>query len=105
MDQRTKDPVRVATGRLGGLTTKARGAHVTGPARLAWEAKLAAEFGIPDDLPPAERRERLDAAQRVRMSRVARKRWSSTKKPARVTETSRAGQEDRDDTRDRPVTA
>ena len=78
--QRTKDPERVRTGRLGGLTTAARGAHVTEPGRKAWEQALAAEFGIGDDLEPRERKRRMDAAIRVRMSRVARARWAAHKK-------------------------
>lgn len=79
MEQRAKDPERVRTGRLGGLTTAARGTHNTRPGREAWERALAAEFGIADDLPLAERRRRMDAALRVRMARVARARWGNRK--------------------------
>ena len=83
-DQRTKDPERVRTGRLGGLTTAARGAHVTVPGRRAWEAALAAEYGITDDLPEPERRRRMDAALRLRMSRMARARWGNRKAGAAI---------------------
>jgi hypothetical protein len=71
-----KDPERVRLGRLGGLTTAARGRSNTRPAREAWERGLAAEFQISDDLPLAERNRRLDAAMRVRMARLARRRWA-----------------------------
>jgi len=76
MDPRQKDPERQRLGRLGALTVHARGRTNTGPARLAWEAGLAAEFGISDDLNAAERQKRLDAALRVRMSRLAMTRWA-----------------------------
>jgi hypothetical protein len=80
--EQTKDPQRVALGRLGGLTVAARGRTNTRPAREAYEARIAAEFGIADDLEPAERRRRMAAALRVRMSRLARARWGSDKKKA-----------------------
>lgn len=92
MNQQAKDPIRVATGRLGGLTTAARGRHVTGPARAAWEARVAAEFGIDESLDPAERARRFDAALRVRMTRLAAARWGK-KKPVLVTETIETGAE------------
>ena len=76
---------------MGGLTTAARGAHVTAPGRAAWEAKLREEFGIPDDLPEPERQKRETAALRVRMARIARARWG-TKKPDPVSETTGIGQ-------------
>jgi hypothetical protein len=77
MDEvRQKDPERQRLGRLGALTVHARGRTNTRPARIAWEASLAAEFGISADLGDAERRKRLDAALRVRMSRLAMTRWA-----------------------------
>jgi hypothetical protein len=76
MDQHSPDPVRQRLGRLGALTVHARGRTNTGPARTAWEAALAAEFGISDELSESERRKRLSAALRVRMSRLARARWN-----------------------------
>ena len=83
---RTKDPERVRLGRLGALTVHARGRTNTGPAREAWEARVAAEFGIDESLEPAERDRRMDAAMRVRMTRLAAARWGK-KKPVLVTET------------------
>lgn len=74
-----KNPERVRLGRIGALTVHARGRTNTGPARLAWEAALADEFGITDDLPAAERKRRLDLAMRVRMSNLARSRWGKRK--------------------------
>lgn len=77
MDEtRQKDPERQRLGRLGALTVHARGRTNTGPARVAWEAALAQEFGISDDLTTADRQKRLDAALRVRMARLAMLRWS-----------------------------
>lgn len=72
----TKDPERVRLGRLGALVVHATGKTNTGPARAAWEAQLAAEYGIDDTLAPAERQRRLALAMRVRMSRLAMARWS-----------------------------
>lgn len=79
MEQRTKDPERVRLGRLGALTVHARGRTNTRPARDAWEAKLAAEFGLSDDLPADERERRLGYALQVRMSRLATARWDKKK--------------------------
>jgi hypothetical protein len=78
MDQH-KDPERQRTGRLGALTVHARGRTNVAPARIAWEASLAAEFGIGPDLDPAERDRRMRLAMRVRMSRLATARWSTRK--------------------------
>lgn len=72
---REKDPERVRLGRLGALTVHARGRTNVGPARDAWRAALAAEFGITDELPPAERERRMRAAMRVRMARLSSARW------------------------------
>lgn len=72
---RMKDPERVRLGRLGGLTTAARGHHNTSPGREAWLRRLAEEFGITDDLEPAEKERRMAAALRLRMARIARSRW------------------------------
>jgi hypothetical protein len=102
MERRAKDPERQRLGRLGGLTTTARGAHVTAPGRRAWEAALAAEFGITDELDPADRKRRMDAALRVRMARLARARWDAKKKappaiatPGEATEDGAHGTEPR----------
>lgn len=94
--ERSKDPERVRLGRLGGLTTAARGAHNTRPGREAWERALAAEFGITEDLDPAERKRRLDAALRVRMARVARARWGKNKAASPVGEMTGTGLEGAD---------
>lgn len=56
-----------------------------GPARAAWEARLADEFGITDELTAVERSKRLDFAMRVRMTELARTRW--TKRGSAVIET------------------
>jgi hypothetical protein len=40
---------------------------------------VAAEAGIPDDLPATERDRRLRAAVRVRMTRAAMARWGKKK--------------------------
>jgi hypothetical protein len=77
--ERAKDPERVRTGRLGGLTVAARGRTNVGPARAAWEARVADEFGIGEELAPAEHKRRMDAALRVRMARLARVRWGNRK--------------------------
>jgi hypothetical protein len=84
VDQRTKDPDRVRLGRLGALTVHARGRTNVAPARAAWEADLAREFGISDDLDPDEHARRMRAALRVRMSRLARTRWGKKKAVAEV---------------------
>ena len=44
-----KDPERQRLGRLGALSGHARGKTNTAPARAAWEAALAAEFGMTSD--------------------------------------------------------
>ncbi len=77
-----KDPIRVRTGRLGALTVHARGRTNTGPARAAWEAQLAAEAGIGDDVTPEERARRMEHALRARMMRLADARWSKHRKAA-----------------------
>jgi len=77
----SKDPVRVRTGRLGALVVHARGRTNTGPARAAWEAKLAAEVGITEDLPLGERERRLKYALRARMIRLNAARWGNRRTP------------------------
>lgn len=74
--ERTKDPERVRLGRLGALSVHARGRTNVGPAREASLASLALEFGITDELVPVERERRMQAALRVRMTRLAMARWS-----------------------------
>lgn len=76
MEPRAKDPERVRLGRLGALSVHARGHTNTSAARAAWEARLANEFGITDDLDAATRTKRLEYAMRVRMTELARVRWS-----------------------------
>lgn len=67
-----RSPVEIArNGRLGALTVHARGRTNTAPARTAWEQALATECGIRQDLDPAEHARRMQAAMRVRMSRLA----------------------------------
>ena len=78
---RPKDPERVRNGRLGAHTVHARGRTNTRSARAAWEAALAAEAGITDDLSPAERARRMDHALRARMTRLAMKRWGKRNAP------------------------
>jgi hypothetical protein len=87
----TKDPERQRTGRLGALTVHARGRTNTGPARAAWESRLAAEFGIDDSLTDVERERRMASAVRVRMSQIARSRWTN-KKAAREDQSPRAAE-------------
>lgn len=79
MNTRPKDPTRVRLGRLGALMVHARGRTNTGPARAAWEAQLATEAGIPDDLPADERARRMEYALRARMTRLAEARWAKTR--------------------------
>jgi hypothetical protein len=74
-EARPKNPERVRTGRLGALTLHAAGGTNVGPARAAWLASVAAEAGITDDLPAAERERRLAFAIRARMLRLNAKRW------------------------------
>lgn len=76
---RLKDPERVRTGRLGALTVHAQGKTNVGPARAAWEARIAAEAGIPPDADPAERERRMGHAMRLRMLRLNRARWSKSR--------------------------
>ena len=89
-----KDPTRVRSGRLGALSVHARGRTNTGPARTAWEANLAAEAGITDDVSPGERERRLKYALRARMIRLNAARWGNRRIPpspgaaARVTNAS-----------------
>lgn len=85
-----KDPERVRLGRLGALTLHASGKTNTAPARAAWEAQLATDFGIDDSLTADERRRRLDLAMRARMSRLAQARWS--KKSATAPEKRRGAE-------------
>lgn len=73
--EKPKDPERVRLGRLGALTVHARGKTNTRPAREAWEAALAAEHGIGEDVEPAERQRRIQSALRLRMTRLAMARW------------------------------
>jgi hypothetical protein len=77
--ERHPDPERQRLGRLGALSVHARGRTNVGPARAAWEARLAGEFGISDDLSPTERARRLEYALRVRMTELARARWATRK--------------------------
>lgn len=72
----SKDPERVRLGRLGALTLHASGKTNTQPARAAWEASLAAEYGIDGSLPPEEHKRRLSLAMRARMACLARARWA-----------------------------
>jgi hypothetical protein len=90
VETRAKDPKRQRLGRLGALTVHARGRTNVGPARAAWEARVAAEFGIDESLDPVDRKRRMDAAMRVRMARLARARWGN-RKPAPVSETAGDG--------------
>ena len=89
-----KNPTRVRSGRLGALSVHARGRTNTGPARTAWEAKLAAEAGITEDVSPGERERRLKYALRARMIRLNGARWGTRRTPpspgaaARVTNAS-----------------
>ena len=73
-----KNPERQRLGRLGALSVHARGKTNTAPARAAWEAALAAEFGITEDLSKAEHSKRMDHALRIRMAKLARKRWDKS---------------------------
>ena len=77
-----KDPERVRLGRLGALTLHASGKTNTSAARAAWEARIAADAGIGDDLTPEERERRLGYAMRARMLRLNEARWGKTRKPA-----------------------
>ena len=87
---RTKDPQRVRLGRLGALSVHARGRTNTGPARAAWEAKMAAEVDPEGTLPPDELARRIEYAMRVRMTRLAMARWGK-RKPTLASETTGDG--------------
>jgi hypothetical protein len=76
---RRKDPERVRLGRLGALTVHSRGRTNVGPARSAWEAKLAAEVDPDGTLDAAERERRIGYALRLRMTRLAMARWGKKK--------------------------
>ena len=86
-------------GRLGGLSVAARGRTNVAPARAAWEHALAAEFGITDDLAPGDRHRRMQAAMRVRMSRLARIRWAAKGRAPIVTPGSASDGGGNDDAR------
>jgi hypothetical protein len=92
--QRQKDPERVRLGRLGGLTCHAGGLTNVGPAREAWERRLAEEFGITDELDARTRQKRMDFALRVRMTELALRRWGNRKADP-VAQITGTGQEDR----------
>jgi hypothetical protein len=62
---------RSLRGRLGGLTTAARGHVNTAPAREAFLARFEREVDPAGTLSPAERARRADAARRLHMSRLA----------------------------------
>lgn len=64
---------------MGALTVHASGRTNVAPAREAWERALAAEYGIGDDLEPAERQRRVQSALRLRMTRLAMARWGNRK--------------------------
>ena len=74
-DIRPKDPERVRLGRMGALTTHARGHTNTGPARAALLAKFDAEVDPTGTLDPAERARRAAYALRLHMLRLNAKRW------------------------------
>lgn len=76
MSDRPKDPVRVMTGRMGALTTHARGHTNTGPATAAKWAKYEAEVDPDGTLDPATRRKRAEYARRLDMTRLAMRRWA-----------------------------
>ena len=76
MDLHRKDPERVRLGRLGALTLHAAGKTNTGPARRAWEAKIAAEIDPDGALAPDELARRMRYAIRARMTRLAMARWA-----------------------------
>lgn len=86
---RPKDPERVRLGRLGALTLHASGKTNTGPARAAWEARLAAEAGIAPDLPANERKRRMDYAIRARMLRLNEARWAPLRPVRLLSQASR----------------
>ncbi len=69
------------TGRLGALSVHARGKTNTGPARAAWEAKLAAEVDPDGSLTPDERARRTHFALRARMTRLSMARWGRPTPP------------------------
>ena len=77
-----KDSTRVRSGRLGALSVHARGRTNTGPARNAWEAKLAAAAGITEDVSPGERERRFKYALRARMIRLNAARWCDRRAPS-----------------------
>jgi hypothetical protein len=96
MDPRRKDPERVRLGRLGALTVHARGRTTVGPARAAWEAKLATEVDPDGVLSPDERERRMQFAMRARMTRLAMARWGNKKAGAGVSDAPRPAVEDPD---------
>lgn len=77
-----KDPVRVACGRIGGLTRSARygGEAVSAAGRRAFLKNFELEVDPDGVLDPAERAKRADAALRAHMARLALKSVMSRKK-------------------------
>ncbi len=61
---------------MGALSVHTAGKTNTGPARAAWEAKLAAEVDPDGTLTPAELARRMKYALRLRMLRLAEARWA-----------------------------
>lgn len=96
--ERQKDPVRVRAGRLGALTVHARGRTNTGPARRAWEAGIAAEVDPDGALGPEELARRTEYAMRVRMTRLAMRRWGGKKKAGPAPDMPDPAEGDGDDT-------
>lgn len=91
-DIRPKDPERVRLGRMGALSTHARGHTNVGPARAGFLASIEAEVDPDGSLDPPERERRAKYALRLRMLRLNAKRWpkAGRKEAARGVETRAA---------------
>jgi len=70
----TKDPVRVATGRMGALAVHSRGRTNTATARQAFLARFEREVDPDGLLEPVERKRRAEYALRLHMTRLSRSR-------------------------------
>lgn len=69
-----KDPVRVATGRMGALALHASGKTNTTVARHAFMARFEREVDPEGLLEPEERQRRAEYALRLHMTRLSRSR-------------------------------
>lgn len=90
------DSTRAKLGGLGVVASRGTG-HMAGIGRAGQsglDRRLAAEAGIPDDLPREEYQARLDAARSAHFTRLAAARWSRPPRPRPSRSTPHGTRED-----------